>query len=458
MPQPQRSVPGASWGTESLNHQPPSLRQLVSVRATSPSYMASCHPQPMGPSMSPSPTAEEGVTSAPVKPAAPPQSLSGTRRKGRAGRTDGRSGSVFGMGALVLLLCLAVCIFTPPGDGAQELTTPSSGIEAPCDGCPRHKSSATLVPSFTKTTPTTPHRTTRPTNHTTTHPANHTTTHRTHHTTTHGTNHTTPHPANHTTTHGTHHTTTHPANHTTPHPANHTTTHGTHHTTTHPANHTTPHPANHTTTHGTHHTTTHPANHTTPHPTPHLPTAGPTLPPDAAVGNYSVWNGSDVCLRVQSGLQIRIQYENRSKVRLWGAFDVQPNHTMVAGTCSQDSATMNITFAQGFLHFTFVKNTTQNAVYLREVRASLSVHFPGATQSRFVAQNSSLREFEARLGHSYQCGNRSLALAPAFRLDALHERLQAFALPGGHFGDAEQCPEDRHTMVVPIVMGWFFWS
>ncbi|CAM4641501.1 unnamed protein product [Lepidochelys kempii] len=77
----------------------------------------------------------------------------------------------------------------------------------------------------------------------------------------------------------------------------------------------------------------------------------------------------------------------------------------------------------------------------------------GNTQSQFAAQNSSLREFEARLGKSYQCGNRSLALAPAFHLDALHERLQAFALPRGHFGDAEQCPEDRHSMVVPIVIG-----
>ncbi|XP_043393554.1 macrosialin [Chelonia mydas] len=451
MPQPQRSVPGASWGTESPESSAP-LPEAAGVRQSHEPILRGLPPPPAhGAQHVASPTAEEGVTSAPVKPAAPPQSLSGTRRKGRAGRTDGRSGSVFGMGALVLLLCLAVCIFTPPGDGAQELTTPGSGIEARCDGCPRHKSSATLVPSFTKTTPTTPHRTTRPTNHTTTHPANHTTPHPANHTTTHGTHHTTTHPANHTTPHPANHTTTHPTNHTTPHPANHTTTHPTNHTTTHPTNHTTPHPANHT--------TTHPTNHTTQHTTPHLTTAAPTLPPDAAVGNYSVWNGSDICLRVQSGLQIRIQYENRSKVRLWGAFAVQPNHTMVAGTCSQDSATMNITFAQGFLHFTFVKNTTQNAVYLHEVRASLSVHFPGATQSRFAAQNSSLREFEARLGHSYQCGNRSLALAPAFRLDALHERLQAFALPGGHFGDGtaplgppspSAAPATSHLPLPPI--------
>ncbi|XP_032642352.1 macrosialin isoform X2 [Chelonoidis abingdonii] len=259
------------------------------------------------------------------------------------------------LGTLALLLCLAVCISTPPGEGAQDLATPGSGIEALCDGdsCPHHKKSATLVPSFTKTTTatTTTHHTTPPT---TTHPANHTTTH----------------PANHTTTHPTNHTTTHPANHTTTHPTNHTTTHRT----TPP---TTTHPANHTTTHPTNHTTTHPANHTTLHTTPHLTTAAPPVPPDVGVGNYSVWNGSEVCLRVQSGLQIWVRYENLSKAQLWGNFSVQPNQTKVSGNCSDESATMELSFAQGFLHFIFVKNKTQNTVYLHEVRAQLSLQFPG---------------------------------------------------------------------------------
>ncbi|XP_005313770.2 macrosialin [Chrysemys picta bellii] len=345
---------------------------------------------------------------------------------------DGQFSSLSSMRTLSLLLCLAVCISTLPGEGAQELTTPGSGLEAPCDGdsCPRHKKSATLVPSFTKTTATTTttHRTKPPT---TTHPANHTTTH--------PTNHTTTHPANHTTTH-------HTTPPTTSHPANHTTTHHTTPpTTTHPANHTTSHPANHT--------TSHPANHTTVHTTPHLTTAGPPGPPDVAVGNYSVRNGSDVCLRVQSGLQIWVQYENGSKAQLWGAFAIQPNRTKVSGKCSDESATMELTFAQGSLNFTFVKNKTQNSVYLHEVGVSLTIQFPGARQRQFTVQNANLREFEARMGHSYQCQNRSVALGPAFHLDALHERIQAFALPAGGFGEAELCPEEQHSALVPIIIG-----
>ncbi|CAM5072361.1 unnamed protein product [Eretmochelys imbricata] len=350
------------------------------------------------------------------------------------------------MGALVLLLCLAVCIFTPPSDGAQELTTPSSRIEAPCDGCPRHKSSATLVPSFTKTTPTTTHRTTRPTNHTTTHPTHHTTTHRT------------TRPTNHTTTHGTHHTTTHPTNHTTTHPTHHTTTHGTHHTTTHPTNHTTTHPTHHTTTHGTHHTTTHPANHTTPHTTPHLTTAAPTLPPDAAVGNYLVWNGSDVCLRVQSGLQIRIQYENRSKARLWGAFTVQPNHTVVLGTCSQDSATMNITFAQGFLHFTFVKNTTQNAVYLHEVGASLNVHFPGPHRASSGRRTAACGSSKPGWGSPTSAGTAAWRWPPPSTSTPCTSGSRPSPFPGATSGTPSSARRIGTAWWSPSSSGWFFWS
>ncbi|XP_073183005.1 macrosialin isoform X2 [Lepidochelys kempii] len=314
------------------------------------------------------------------------------------------------MGALVLLLCLAVCIFTPPGDGAQELTTPGSRIEAACDGCPRHKSSATLVPSFTKTTPTTTHRTTRPTNHTTTHPTTPTTTHRT--------------------TRPTNHTTTHPTNHTTPH----RTTRPTNHTTTHPTNHTTTHPTNHTTTRGTHHTTTHPANHTTPHTTPHLTTAAPTLPPDAAVGNYLVWNGSDVCLRVQSGLQIRIQYENRTKAWLWGAFTVQPNHTVVVGTCSQDSATMNITFAQGFLHFTFVKRASS-----RRRTAACGSSKPG-------------------WGSPTSAGTAAWRWPPPSTSTPCTSGSRPSPFPGATSGTPSSARRIGTAWWSPSSSGWFFWS
>ncbi|XP_074839134.1 macrosialin [Carettochelys insculpta] len=352
------------------------------------------------------------------------------------------------MGSLeALLIFLAVWSCTLAGDVAQELTprreagrqgpTPHTELEASCvgPGCPRPKTSATLEPAFTKSTPaTTTHRTRHPTttHRTTTHPANHTTPH-----------HTTTHPANHSTSHPTTPpTTTHPANHSTSHPTT------PHHTTTHPANHSTSHPTT------PHHTTTHPANHSTSHPTtPHHTTVSPTAPPDVRVGDYWLAEGKEVCVRVQSGLEIRVEYTKSSKAKLWGAFAIQPNQTKVSGHCGNETATLRLNFPQGFLSFTFTQNKTRRTFYLREVQANLSLRFPGAQEWDFGAHNDSLQEFEARLGHSYQCQNRSMGLSPQLRLDALQERVQAFALPpSGNFGEAELCPAQR-SLVVPIVIG-----
>ncbi|KAM3823911.1 macrosialin [Vipera latastei] len=308
---------------------------------------------------------------------------------------------------------------------------------------PHPTKSATLVPSFTKTLPqkhTTTHHHHRHT--TTTAPANHTS----HpHTTT---------PRKRTTTHHAA-TTTAPANHTTHrHPT-------THHaaTTTAPANHTSP---AHPTTHGkqptTHQatTTSAPANHTSPaHPTshPHPTAPRPPQPPDVLVGNYTVKQGSAVCLRAEMGLQLRIRYTDTAKRQAWGAFAVQPNQTDVSGTCSSKTATLKLHFPEGFILFTFQKNETENAAYLHQVQANLTYWFPQATEKTFRANNASLREFAAPLGKSYQCRNRSLDLTEDFRLSALSERIQAFQLQDGKFGEAEVCPEQRRSIVLPIVVG-----
>uniref|UniRef100_A0A8C8RIJ2 Uncharacterized protein n=1 Tax=Pelusios castaneus TaxID=367368 RepID=A0A8C8RIJ2_9SAUR len=344
------------------------------------------------------------------------------------------------LGSVCILLLTAVCVCPLPDEVTLEpARNQELGLQGhtPNNGWPWRKKSATLVPAFTKTTPaSTTHPTTHPTNHTTLHP----------------TNHTTPHPANHTTHHPTNHTTPHPANHTTHHPTNHTTPHTTHHTTPHPANHTTPHPTNHTTPHPTNHTTPHPTHHTTGHlTTPHHTTVAPTTAP--LEGNYQVRNGTDICLWLQAGLQIRVAYTpDDAKAKRWRAFSIQPNQTSASGNCSSNSVALNLAFHQGFLLFTFHKNTTRNTFYLGGAQAKLSLHFPGTKEHIFTVRNESLREFEAGLGRSYHCENRSLALGPDFHLDAVQERVQAFTLKGGKFGEADECL-NQHSPLVPIIIG-----
>ncbi|KAM6453240.1 macrosialin isoform 1-T3 [Liasis olivaceus] len=277
--------------------------------------------------------------------------------------------------------------------------------------CPRPtKRSVTLVPSFTKT----PHLTTHPT----THPPKHTTTHHHHHHTT------TPH----------HNATTAPANQTTT--ALHTTT----------ASNQTVSP---------HHPTA-PANHTTTAlPTTHHHTAAPqpTEQPLVPVGKYVVKNGPTVCLRAEMGLQVQVRYTGKEKQELWGAFPVQPNRTHISGTCCNKTATLELRFPEGSILFTFKKDDAKNTGYLSQVQANLTYQFPQAKEKSFSANNASLREFAAPLGKSYQCRNRSVALSDGFRLNALQERIQAFQLQGGSFGEAEVCPEQKRSIVLPIVVG-----
>ncbi|XP_039193794.1 macrosialin [Crotalus tigris] len=317
---------------------------------------------------------------------------------------------------------------------------------------PHPTKSATLVPAFTKTPAhkhTTTHHHHRHTTTTTTHTSHpHTTTARKQTTTRHSAT------THHATT--THHVTT----------TRHTTT-TRHAATTHPANHTsTAHPTSHpqTTTHEKHPTThqaatTAPANHTShAHPTttttPQTTAPRPTQPPGVLVGNYSVKQGSAVCLRAEMGLQLRVRYADKAKRQVWGAFAVQPNQTDFSGTCSSKTATLKLHFPEGFILFTFQKNETEKTAYLSQVQANLTYWFPQATtETTFRANNASLREFAAPLGMSYQCLNRSLDLTEDFHLSALSERIQAFQLQDGKFGEAEVCPEQRRSVVLPIVVG-----
>ncbi|XP_033026129.1 macrosialin [Lacerta agilis] len=191
-------------------------------------------------------------------------------------------------------------------------------------------------------------------------------------------------------------------------------------------------------------------NRTTPHPT---PTQQPTEPPVASVGNYVVPKGSDPCLRVQAALQLRVRYTDKAKQELWGDFAVNPNRTEFSGNCTNQTAVLHLHFQEGDLLFTFRKNHTGKTFFLSRVQAYLTYQFHQATGRSFRADNSSLREFEARLGHSYQCRNRTLVLAEGFHLSALQERVQAFDLQDGKFGEAEVCREQRRTLLVPIIIG-----
>nr|XP_033778955.1 macrosialin isoform X2 [Geotrypetes seraphini] len=283
--------------------------------------------------------------------------------------------------------------------------------------CP-HKKSATLIPAFT-ITPTT---SALITNHTTVHPTTH-----------------------HTSAPPTNHTTAPPTNHTTAPPTNHTTAPPTNHTTAPPTNHTTAPPTNHTTAPPTNHTTAPPANHTTASPT---STPAPTTNPN--VGDYNVSTGSDTCLRVIMGIKLRVQYNTTSQ---WGTFVVPvPPLTTASGNCTNQTATLRLSFPEGYLLFTFQKNTTRKVFYLSRVQISLDYSFSETSNTHINAENSSLQEYETPLGRSYTCKDTKINVSKIVIFEAIQEQVQAFSLNKGQFGEANQCTADTVNMVLPIAI------
>ncbi|KAJ1080125.1 hypothetical protein NDU88_000346 [Pleurodeles waltl] len=345
------------------------------------------------------------------------------------------------------------------------LAASSSAQENEC--CPPHKKTTTTTHHTT-----TPQTTTRQTTHPLTTHTSHTTTNHTsapHTTANHTTVHTT---ANYTTAHTTaHHTT---ANHTTaPHTtANHTSplhttanhTSAPHTTANHTsplhttANHTSaPHTTKHTTenTTGTHTTANHTsAPHTTNHTAAPTTTMIPTKTPDIPVGDYTVKNGSEVCLRAKLGLKLLIQYNITSGQQEWGSVTVPgPAYTTASGHCINETALLRLTFPDGFIQFTFQKNTSKQYVYLRDVLVSINHTFPHSQEMSFHAHNSSLHKLETVIGRSYECKNLTIGVSHSVSLNLVQEQVQAFQLQNGQFGQAEHCLTDQPSMAVPIIVG-----
>ncbi|XP_063326451.1 macrosialin [Pelmatolapia mariae] len=212
-------------------------------------------------------------------------------------------------------------------------------------------------------------------------------------------------------------------------------------TTTTKAPTTTKHP-NTTTTTKAPTTTSKPPNTTTtvsPKPTPR-PSAGLT------VGYYNITkNKNETCLRAQMALQIREVSTNT-------IFIVQPNLTRTSGSCNENSANLRISFKEGFINFSFIKNVSNNIVYVDAV--SFSLNYPLTTGgSTYNAINKSVHLFPAQIGHSYSCMADSIYMGNNLSLDVNSDRMQAFNLTKNNFGDADHCPADQRSYKVAIGVG-----
>ncbi|XP_068960150.1 macrosialin [Petaurus breviceps papuanus] len=183
------------------------------------------------------------------------------------------------------------------------------------------------------------------------------------------------------------------------------------------------------------------------------PSPKPTSGPSGTVGDYIGANGSQICVHLRAQIQMRVLYQSHDGGKLWGIFVLDPNRTVAQGSCEGNHSRLILSFPDGKLIFAFKQDSSKKTVYLSCLATEFNASFPSATQWTFSAENSSLQDLQAPLGHSFSCRNRSIALSPEMHLDLLSLQLQAAQLPPtGAFGTAFSCSAELNILV-PLVVG-----
>ncbi|XP_029463712.1 lysosome-associated membrane glycoprotein 2 isoform X7 [Rhinatrema bivittatum] len=135
------------------------------------------------------------------------------------------------------------------------------------------------------------------------------------------------------------------------------------------------------------------------------PTTAPR-PDKPIAGNYSISNGSKVCLLATMGLQLNVSQARSEK---------------------------------------------NNHFYLKEVEISLLGFING---SAFNESNGNLSYWETSLGSSYMChSEQRLQVTEHFLLNTFDLRVQPFHVENGNYSTAEDGVADQDHFIVPIAVG-----
>ncbi|MCJ8731665.1 hypothetical protein PDJAM_G00202040 [Pangasius djambal] len=195
-----------------------------------------------------------------------------------------------------------------------------------------------------------------------------------------------------------------------------------------------------------HNTTT--ANTTTPSTTiPPTPKPEPTAATNITVGNYTVQEGSKLCVMVQAAIQVHVNNSDMA-----GTYIV-PESAKGNGKCESNNASLMITFKEGSISMNFFKNDTTNMVFVSAVAVKLAYAFKSGVLSHLERTNQSVQLFSVATGHSYSCKSESVFMGNGAYLEFSKERMQAFNFTNNQFGPLDLCKANQPDYRVAIGVG-----
>ncbi|XP_066267022.1 lysosome-associated membrane glycoprotein 1-like [Branchiostoma lanceolatum] len=209
-----------------------------------------------------------------------------------------------------------------------------------------------------------------------------------------------------------------------------------------------------------------PSAHTIPVKTTVHPTPTPYPVPKPTQNNYTLTDsGGKVCFMALMAAQIQVNYTRTTGKTGLAVWDV-PKNTKVAGTCGNDTASLQLVFDGGLTNLTVVFVSTKGWNDLADVdtdigfKASEMVLEYMETEARFpdsvdngtshTTEKKNLTTFRGSSGKSYKCNARqSVELNDDVTLLFEDVQLQPFQVKGGHFDPVEECSADKQTTPEP---------
>ncbi|XP_019741090.1 lysosome-associated membrane glycoprotein 3 isoform X2 [Hippocampus comes] len=169
------------------------------------------------------------------------------------------------------------------------------------------------------------------------------------------------------------------------------------------------------------------------------------------IGTYNVTNPrGELCVKATLGAQYIVIIKKKS----W-FFNLDPLKVHVSGSCHRESAVLSLTLPDhaASLQFTFKKEN--NLFYVTKLTASLSP-LPvclGCANETYLGLVSPGKLFAASYGRSFRCKSTNvLQTSSEMSIKLVFLQMQAFGVPGGHYGEVDECLADYNQRIIPIIL------
>nr|XP_049588323.1 lysosome-associated membrane glycoprotein 2 [Syngnathus scovelli] len=181
----------------------------------------------------------------------------------------------------------------------------------------------------------------------------------------------------------------------------------------------------------------------------------PVLHPTEALpvpGTYTLANPEgEPCIKATLGAQFIIIIKKKS----W-FYNLDPLKVTVRGSCHRESAVLSLSLPDNAASLQFTFRKEKNQVYVSNLTASVSPQpvCLGCANKMYSGLVSRDKLFAEPNNQSFWCKSPTVLLISSemsIKLVPLH--MQAFGVPSGQYGQANECLADYNKRTIPVILG-----